>query len=369
MSAEPLPERSEAPELPVFWGRDLGVERRRVRHLTAVELGPRPREKRFVMPEEVALLRPLVRMGLFSRDDKPPALWDQRFSVTNGWVKLSGSRLSWWDLKTLMVLTEKARQAGGKAESFSLSANHLADCLEPAKGSPNSSDVERARLSLDRLTGARVAFEMSGVGKVGSEERCAPILSRTEDPDRYRPAEWLLSMFADAFDHDRRQSPSRRKGLVDKKAQWAITRRLQQGPLLLHSYLEAENWSTKPKEPCPANSAIPARKGDLFFETPLRNVLDLGETTDTRRQIEMLRRWMKAISARDPRYASYEVVRTIDRKLPVMYVWRAELQSVPYLGRLCTHCRRPDPHKACCCRQEQRCGSHSCPDCQERKHR
>ena len=111
MGDDPGPARSlpaePAPELPTpRWGVDLNEAEREVRSvIRAAPFGRKRPTPAARLGETVPLPRPLVRLGLFSREDNPPPTAGTHLTLPGGELHISGARPSWRDLRVVLILT------------------------------------------------------------------------------------------------------------------------------------------------------------------------------------------------------------------------------------------------------------------------
>ena len=371
MGDDPGPARSlpaePAPELPTpRWGVDLNEAEREVRSvIRAAPFGRKRPTPAARLGETVPLPRPLVRLGLFSREDNPPPTAGTHLTLPGGELHISGARPSWRDLRVVLILTALAKQESGRLTETYLPPTRLAAYTSKSK---NTRNIEHARASLDRLCETKVAFALKGFGEVGTSQRPEHIIVRDpHDEDLYVLRPWLARLLERGFDREQKTA------YIEQHVSWPVMCALWRAPLLLYAYLEAENWPAEGWHRDPASPhAEPVHTRELLLEDPLMSVLDLHELSPEAKRLEAVKRAMRLIRGRDWRYRSFKLYRYGPRRIPVLRVWRAPgkpVGSLIWTGAVCERCKRPDPHRACCCDRPpgQRCSQPQCPRCSERR--
>lgn len=350
---------------PPLWGIDLGEAEREVRRTLREVPFARARSPAITLGHTVPLLRPLVRLGLFSRADNPPPTTGLHLEVPNGQLYVAGARLSWRELRVFSVIAAVAKEHDGRLRELYLPPSRLASYTSATK---NAGHVAKARASLERLCDARLSFTLTGFGQVGTPQRPERILTRDpHDDDLYHLRPWLAELLRSGLDR------SQRNALVESHVAWPVLCALWRAPLLLYAYLEAENWPANGLHPDPANPHGPqVHVRELYLEAPLLRVLDLHELHPEAKRLEAVRRAMRLIVGRDWRYRGWKLQRIGAQKVPMLRVWRRPDRPSPALvwtGPVCARCKRPDPQGACCCDRPlaQRCGQRACPRCSERR--
>jgi hypothetical protein len=361
-SDPPKPRRyyRQGAQLPVSIGVDVDSRRRKV-ELEFAKQGFRSRKRQSVaISSDWALPRPLMRIGLFSREQPGSEYTVQtKRIVPNGWVVTAGIRLSWFDARTVAVITGQTLRNAQNRSEFVLTPTKLATHLSGERAS--GPDVKRARDSLDRLCDARMSFSVDGYGQVGTEHKLESLMVRDpSDPDRYQLQPWFQEMLDRGFDREDKQAP-----YIESHIHASVPRLLKGLPVLLWFYLECENWKLDSITAVEAGQpgSFPTRR--LILEEPFLNMFEL-QGLGSGKAMERIKNALRAIHVRDLRYRGFKTQTGHGGKH--LFIWRINSRFDPavhlYEGGLCERCGLPDPERICCCAADARCRDPACPTCQ-----